>query len=218
MRRARAYLAEAQKRTPSLAGVNFDALLGPVDDIAQPRAGGSTANEDNDQEKLDSMMDSYGQMTLNTNGSMHRDFYGAASGLAWIRKTGNYFNDSDEDASDVTDGSADNDSAATQLFDAPLPPKSALRTGAEGAHSLPPRETATYLLDVIFKQVYPMFHFLWEEDFHEYTDRLYEVEPCQYTESDQSFLPLFYMVMALGYLFSREQHDILGCRNSVAEA
>lgn len=225
LRRARAYLNEAQKRTPSLANVNFDALLGPIEEYSpqQSQPTRSSSDQDlhqgDDSDTLESMMDSYGQMNLDTNGTMERDFYGAASGLAWIQQTRHYFDDLDleyrhryADATDV------GNSAAVQLFDAPLPPRKAFDVATSIPQLLPPRETASRLLHVVVTQVYPMFHFLSEDDFEVSTNRIYERFLIDYQERDQSFLPLFYLVMSLGHLFSRDEHRRHGCRASVSEA
>lgn len=172
-------------------------------------------DELDDQEKLESMMDSYGQMDL---AGKERDFYGAASGLAWIQRTRNYFEETSSTTSESSYHADVENAAAVQLFDAPLPPAQTLPSDPSIPHLLPPRETATRLLRVVFAQVYPMFHFLNEEDFHASTDRIYTRLPSEYEEDDQSFLPLFYLVLALGFLFSRHEHSQLGCRMSVGEA
>ncbi|KAK5951580.1 Gypsy retrotransposon integrase-like protein 1 [Knufia fluminis] len=219
LRRARAYLNEAQKRTPSLAHVDFDALLGPTDESARSERQPVAGSEDDDQdhhEKLESMMDSYGQMSTDTNGIMERDFYGAASGLAWIQRARNYFGDSDSGGSTEIEDDNTNKSAAVQLFDAPLPTKQTLQLDTADVR-LPPRETATKLLRVVFTQVYPMFHFMCEQEFHESTDRIYQLDPHQYKERDHLFLLLLHLVMALGHLFSKEEHDRQGCWSSVSQ-
>lgn len=220
LRRARAYLNEAQKRTPSLAHVNFDALLGPTEDLSGPesKSDQDTKNKDeeaDDQGRLESMMDAYGQMDL---AGKERDFYGAASGLAWIQKTRNYFEDTSSTTSDSTGNPDVENAAAVQLFDAPLPPAHALPSDPSIPHLLPPRETASRLLRVVYNCVYPMFAYLNQDDFNESTDRIYDKPSSEYEEDDQSFLPLFYLVMALGYLFSRHEHNQLGCRSSVGKA
>lgn len=227
LRRARAYLNEAQKRTPSLANVDFDALLGPTEEPTRPDPKLIPHEDDDNMEdesadelgQLESMMDSYGQMDLNSHGGNEREFYGAASGLAWIQRTRHYFDDDDASTTSASSDHPDvENAAAVQLFDAPLPPAQALHPDPSVPHILPPRETAMQLVRVVFTQVYPMFHFLCEEDFHDSTDRIYNHYSTDFDESDQSFLPLFYLVMALGYLFSRNEHSQHGCRASVGEA
>lgn len=172
--------------------------------------------DDEDQEKLDSMMDSYGQMTMNQDAGMERDFYGAASGLAWIQRARTYFGDTNFSGGTRTNEEEANKSAAVQLFDTPLPSAHNLRIKAWAPQLLPPRATATKLLHVVFRQVYPMFHFLYEQDFQDSTDRIYDMEPIQYQESDRSFLSLFHLVIGLGYLLSIEEHDKQGCTASDA--
>lgn len=224
LRRARAYLAEAQKRTPSLAHINFDALLGPNEAASAPASDKVSLDEDDtdEQDELISMMDSYGQMAIDTNGEMHRDFYGSSSGLAWIKKTQHYFAESeDENERENTteiEGSQSNLSAAVQIFDAPLPPRLGTSQTVPIDKLLPSRECATRLRETVFTQVYPMFHFLCEEHFDFSTDRIYNQHPDTFTEQDEAFLPLLYLVLALGYLFSKEEHDRLGCRRSVSQA
>lgn len=235
LRRARAYLNEAQRRTPSLAGVNFDALLGPMDEYSssdtkaesKPFAqseddngddDGAADGNDDDDETLDSMMDAYGQMTVNSHDNMARDFYGAASGLAFIQRTKDMLQVHNGRSPSSEDSPLDlSNSATVQLFDAPLPPKQALHLDTPLSQLLPPRPVADRLVGVVFTQVYPMFHFLCAENFDESTDRIYDKPSVDYDEVDYGFLPLFYVVIGLGYLFSREEHDKHGCRNAVAQ-
>lgn len=219
LRRARAYLNEAQRRTPSLAHVNFDALLGPMDEYTRSERKSSEASkDDDDQDRLASMMDSYGQMTINNQNGAQRDFYGAASGLAWIQKASNYFDRSESSESDESDSLFNDSSATVQLFDAPLPPKHTMRIEETISELLPPQETTTKLLRIVFTQVYPMYHFLFVDDFQASTDRIYSRDPTEYNEADQAFLPLLYLVIGLGFLFSREEHDRRGCKQSLAQA
>lgn len=195
-------------------------MLGATDESAQSDTKLVAGSEDDDQdhqEKLDSMMDSYGQMIMNANGGMERGFYGAASGLAWIQRARRYFGDSDSDGSTASEDHEVNSSAAVQIFDAPLPSRQALHVDDTILQPLPPRVTATHLLHVVFTHVYPMFHFLCEQDFQDSTDRIYQLEPHQYQERDQLFLPLFYLVVGLGQLFSKEEHDRQGCWSSTSQ-
>lgn len=161
------------------------------------------------------MMDAYGQMTLNSNEGMERGFYGAASGLAWIQRAKTYFGGSDSGESPEAEEGQEGSSAAVQLFDAPLPSRSAVHVKDAIPQLLPPRETAEKLLRIVSTQVYPMLHFLDERDFHDSADRLYEVDPSHYQERDQAFVPLFHLVTGVGYLFSKEEHDKQGCRSSI---
>lgn len=201
-----------------MSNINFDALLGSMDEYAHSQTKGQDGSDnEDDQGCLDSMMDSYGQMTINSSGGRERDFYGAASGLAWIRRARDYFQDAASVGSDESEEGEANHSATVQLFDAPLPPKQTLSTDGPIVQLLPPRETASRLVQVVFAQVYPLFHFIHENDFQASTDKIYSLDPSEYNEAEQAFLPLFNLVIGLGYLFSRDEHDKYGCRQAVAQ-
>ena len=167
---------------------------------------------------MHSMLNSYGQMTVNSHDDMARDFYGAASGLAFIQRTSDILQNPRSSSPYSTDISNElSNSATVQLFDAPLPPKQAHHTNTPVSQLLPSRPVADRLVHLVFTQVYPMFHFLCSEDFDQSANRVYGKSPQEYDEVDYGFLPLFYLVMGLGYLFSREEHDKYGCRNAMAQ-
>lgn len=219
LRRARAYLQEAQKRTPSLQNVNFDVLLEPteVDDASAPNTASQKSESDSQSAELESMMDAYGQLGMDVGGKMERNFFGAASGLAWIQRANRYLTEfhAGQDADVQPEQS---DPAAIQLFDAPLPRQVCPDDNTSVHELLPPREVAESMLRIIFTQVYPLFHFLDEGYFSESMDEIYRKHPFEYDETDQQFLTLFLLVIGLGYLFSRTEHDKIGCRKALAEA
>lgn len=219
LRRARAYLQEAQKRTPSLRNVNFDVLLEPteVDDAPALNTGSQKSESDDQSAELESMMDAYGQLGMDVGDKMERNFFGAASGLAWIQRANRYL--TDFHAGQTPDSQPEqSDPAAIQLFDAPLPRRVCSDDGASVQDLLPPRDVAESMLRIIFTQVYPLFHFLDEEYFSHSMDAIYRKHPSEYDDADQHFLTLLLLVISLGYLFSRTEHDKIGCRQALAEA
>ena len=44
--------------------------------------------------------------------------------------------------------------------------------------------------------------------FYKQLDRMYEIPTENYTNTENSFLPLLYAVFALGKLFSQDDHDL----------
>lgn len=44
--------------------------------------------------------------------------------------------------------------------------------------------------------------------FYKQLDRMYEVPAENYTNAESSFLPLLYAVLALGKLFSQDEHEV----------
>lgn len=198
-----------------MAGINFDALLGPAGEYerSDPKSGDFPEDED-EPEELDSMMGSYGEMTLSAEGSLSREFFGAGSGLAFIKRTKDLLDGPNVQHSLFEPAG----SPPVQLFDAPLPPRQAYRLDASIFQLMPPRPTVQRLLHVVFTQVYPLFNFLNEEEFMKCTDRIYETDAIEYTDADRSFLPLFYAVSGLGYLFSRSEHNKHGCQEAMNQA
>lgn len=174
------------------------------------------SDDDDGSDKLESMMDSYGQMTMSASNGVEREFYGASSGLAWIQATQAYFNYFEDGNSGPSFDNGPDSSATVQLFDAPLPPRNDLE--ASQSQLLPPKDTALRLVKIIFTQVYPMFNFLSDEDFEASIDRIYLRAPIDYQDRDQQFLPLFYLILGLGYLFSKVEHDKHGCRKAINQA
>lgn len=219
LRRARAYLQEAQRRTPSLRDVDFDALLKPSepDDASMADSMLSQLESDDESHQLESMMGAYGRFSTETSGRMERDFYGAGSGLAWIHRANRDL--SDFHAGQTAEVSPEpNDCATIQLFDTPLPKQSPLSDEKSVHQLLPVREIANSLLNIIFTQVYPLFHFLEEDYFNDSMDQIYTKQPYNYDDSDQHFLTLFHFVIALGQLLSRAEHGKLGCRDAISQA
>jgi hypothetical protein len=145
------------------------------------------------------------------------EFYGEFSGFSFLQKTKQFFEENEQnlvnsDHSDSTHG------AIKHLFDSPLPDKHALNTAVPISHLLPSRHTASELLQVVFGQAYPLFQFIHEPTFQEKTDRIYELEPIEYEDSDHDFLPLFYVVIGLGFLFSQRKHQKYGCAGAITQA
>jgi len=189
-----------------LSGIDFDLLLRTFDQ--DPTSGQELNNSDQAETKdikLDSMMHSYGRAVSKDDGASN--FYGAASGFAFLSQTQEMFAKN----SDHGDRPAISD-----LFDAPLPSK--LNHKVIDASWLPSRATSARLMNSIFSEVYPLFHFLHEDDYRSKVDRLYELEDAQYTESDRAFLPLFHIVTALGFLYDRDEHESKGCASGIAQA
>ena len=144
------------------------------------------------------------------------EFYGGFSGFAFLHKTKQFFDEENGYQSDTE--SETTQGAIAHLFDSPLPDRQALDINVPISHLLPSRRTASELFKVAFHQAYPLFQFLHVPLFQEQTNRIYEREPLDFDDSDHDFLPLFYVVIGLGFLFSREKHRQYGCCAAVSQA
>ena len=217
LRRARALILSLQSQHPSSqlnAEVSsiFDSPPGspgsPQDSVALAEA--SSGSDDH----LENMLDGRGRLTSNKNST---EYYGGGSGFAFLQQTQLLFNH-DSSATDVRGGSHASLDAMSKLFDSPLPDKQALATDVPMWKLLPSREAATELLHVVFGQTYQLLQFLHEPIFQKQTDRIYGLDPMDFADSDHDFLPLFYSVTALGYLFHQKMHQKYGCKGAVNQA
>jgi hypothetical protein len=222
LRRARAYLTEAKQLIPAWSDKNFDSLLGPAGDLT---AFGQKDSSQNPNGTIDSMMNRYGQSTVNPNNPTEQSFYGAASGLAWLHKTNDHFAGEDSDDGSRHGNDEDSDSlhvsetsAMAQLFDAPLPTGNRHEPDLSISQLLPPQSTAERLQRAVFHHVYPVFRPYVEADFQTAIDRIYKLDPINYSEQDHAFLPLLCLVVGLGYLVCKEEHAKHGCQRSVDQA
>ena len=202
LRRARALIDKLQKQIPVLQSqATFDAIFdspcgSPESaDAPSPRTGeiGSSGVD------LENMMDGLGRLSAADNDTF--DYFGGASGFAFLQRTQQIFENGEQEYSDAH-------LELSRLFDSPLPNKTPLN-GANLSFSLllPSRHSATRLFHVAFRQTYPLFQFLHEATFQKQRDRIYDVDSVHFTAADHNFLPLFYSTMAIGYLFDKQSHQ-----------
>lgn len=216
LRRARALLSKIQAQTPSAqlqAEVNsiFDSPPG------SPSSASDTPGPTDDGmgHHFENMLDGRGRLTSNNKST---EYYGGSSGFAFLHQTQKLFSqDSSGSEHFSTDRHVDMD-AMSKLFDSPLPDKQALATEIPFVKLLPSRQTAEELLQVVFGQTYQLLQFLHEPTFQKQTDRIYDLDPMDFEDSDHDFLPLFYMVTALGYVFNQKMHHKYGCKGTLNHA
>ncbi|KIX92514.1 uncharacterized protein Z520_11834 [Fonsecaea multimorphosa CBS 102226] len=166
------------------------------------------------EDHLENMLDGKGRLT-STKNSM--EYYGGGSGFAFLQQTQLLFNQ-DSPTTELRNSSHLSLDAMSRLFDSPLPDKQALATDIPISKLLPSRQSATELLHAVFGQTYQLLQFLHEPTFQKQTDRIYDLDPMDFEDSDHDFLPLFYSVTALGYLFHQKVHYKYGCKGAVNQA
>ncbi|KIW90596.1 uncharacterized protein Z519_08379 [Cladophialophora bantiana CBS 173.52] len=216
LRRARALITRLQAQHPSAqlnAEVNsiFDSPPGspvPTDSEALGSVDSSSADH------LENMLDGKGRLTSTKNST---EYYGGGSGFAFLQQTQLLFNQ-DSPTTELRNSSHLSLDAMSRLFDSPLPDKQALATDIPISQLLPSRQSATELLYAVFGQTYQLLQFLHEPTFQKQTDRIYNLDPMDFEDSDHDFLPLFYSVTALGYLFHQKMHHKYGCKGAVNQA
>ncbi|EXJ93433.1 hypothetical protein A1O1_01825 [Capronia coronata CBS 617.96] len=215
LRRARALLSKLEAQIPSSqlhAEVNsiFDSPPGSPSSASDTP--GPTDHRLEDQ--FENMLDGKGRLTSNKNSTA---YYGGGSGFAFLHQTQQLFNQDPSGSNEASNGPVDLD-AMSRLFDSPLPDKQALATDVPFVKLLPSRQTARELLHVVFQQTYQLLQFIHGPTFQKQTDRIYDLDPMDFEDSDHDFLPLFYMVTALGYVFHQKMHRKYGCKGTLNQA
>ncbi|EXJ91841.1 hypothetical protein A1O3_00391 [Capronia epimyces CBS 606.96] len=215
LRRARALLSTLQAQNPSAqlhAEVSsiFDSPPGSPSSLSDTTG----PTDDSAGDHFENMLDGKGRLTSSKNST---EYYGGGSGFAFLHQTQQLFNQDPSSSEQSTNGHVDVD-AMSSLFDSPLPDKQALATEVPFVKLLPSRQTATELLHVVFKQTYQLLQFLHEPTVQKQTDRIYDSDPMDFEDSDHDFLPLFYMLTALGYVFHQDMHRKYGCKGTLNQA
>jgi len=152
--------------------------------------------------QLESMVQATRQLDLDEDGNW--DYYGQSSGLSFMRRIQQDFGHIIGDKmpfkyrpySQVLDSGS---SAHTSPAD--------MSTIHAAAIDLPRREEARQLCECALFDAGALLRVVHLPSFFKSFDRLYETTPENYTNADNSFLPLLYAVLALGTLFSQSSSD-----------
>lgn len=155
-----------------------------------------------DDAQLQSMVDRTGALDLDDTGNW--DFHGHSSGYVFMRRFRAQFGDQllpdfktlnkNRTISQVLESPR---SAQSSPYDFNLP----------AAVDLPPREVAIELCCNTLDDCCALMRPVHRPTFFKRLHALYETEPEQYNNEHVQFLPLLYVVMAVGCLFSKTEND-----------
>ncbi|KAF9889105.1 hypothetical protein FE257_008082 [Aspergillus nanangensis] len=187
-----------------------------TDESRSASAGPSDPAPDNggaDESLLESMVDNSGWLDLDDQG--HWDYHGHTSGIIFIRRLRKQLG-----ATDIS---------APTLRSRPIPhvlesPKSTSESPQDGSliptHDLPPRDVALRLCHNGLEDGCSLMRFVHEPSFYAMFDRIYDTPPEQYTNEEHSFLPLLYIVISVGCLFSDDGTgtlDVSGYESAIGQ-
>ena len=157
---------------------------------------------------LESMVQRTGSLDLDDQG--HWDFHGHSSGLVFLRRMREQFGD----LMGGTEGTGlpfqKNTRSMPQGLDSPRssvcsPNESSL----PNTHDLPPKECGRELCQNALDDACALMRFVHQPTFYQLFDRIYDTPPETFGNEDNKFLPLLYLVMALGCLFGRGERSKL---------
>lgn len=171
-----------------------------------------------DESLLESMVDKSGCLDLDDQG--HWDYHGHTSGVTFLRRLRKQLGVLQPSA-----GAAEvplrSRPALPQFLESPrsmndspqeptLPP----------THDLPSREVARRLCHNALEDGCALIRFVHEPSFYALFDRIYDTPPEQFTNEENSFLPLLYIVMSVGCLFSDDGAgtlDVSGYESAIGQ-
>ncbi|KAI9816464.1 MAG: hypothetical protein M1827_001596 [Pycnora praestabilis] len=199
-----------------LGNPNFDAgvpqrMHAPVrqnvnsTDPARAQTGSSSDKDKGGESLLESMVESTGQLDLDDQGCW--DFHGHSSGLAFLRRMREQFGD-------IMGPEARNASPflktrpMSQVFDSPKSADSPVDSILADKVELPPIESAIDLCHNALDHACALMRFVHQPTFYSSLHRIYGIPREDYGNEDNKFLPLLYVVLAVGCLFTKiEQID-----------
>lgn len=192
-----------------------------VEQIVESSKGASTkkaaVSKSDDDGQMQPMVDRVGLLDLDDQGNY--DFHGHSSGFAFMRRFRAQFGEQF-----LPYPSANlRGKNIQQLLESPKSSQSSpYEFNVSASVDLPPREAAIELcrnaLDDCCALMRPVHRPTFFQRFHS----IYDTDPEQYTNQQLKFLPLLYVVMGLGCLFSRAENentmlDIKGYKEAIEQ-
>lgn len=192
-------IAAAQKEQQASAGAT------------KPPAGPAEPGPEGGEEGLlETMVDNSGCLDRDDQG--HWDYHGHTSGIIFVRRLRKQLG-----AADIP---ITKPGAMSQMLGSPKSSESPQDASLPPTHDLPPRAAARRLCHNALDDACSLMRFVHEPSFFASLERIYDVSPEQYTNEENSFLPLLYIVMAVGCLFSDDGAgtlDIAGYEGAIGQ-
>lgn len=169
--------------------------------------------ESADDSMLETMVDSAGCLDLDDQG--HWDYHGHTSGIIFLRRLRKQLGASEMQAPAIRSRPVPSmldspRSVGDSPQDALLPP----------THDLPSRPVARRLCHNAFEDGCSLMRFIHEPTFYATLDRIYDTPAEQYSNEEHSFLPMLYIVMSVGCLFSDDGAgtlDVSGYESAIGQ-
>ncbi|KAF7897477.1 hypothetical protein EAF00_005705 [Botryotinia globosa] len=150
--------------------------------------------------QLRSMIESTGQLDLDERGNW--DFHGGSSGTVFVKRLREQF------GSLLGSPNLLPKPPRAQMpptFDSPRSSTdSPYDSGLPNTMDLPPREVAMSLCEDSLHCACCLLRFVHEPSFYEMLNRVYDLPPDSFGDEEHKFLPLLYMALALGCMFSSQ--------------
>ncbi|KAJ5887865.1 hypothetical protein N7495_007906 [Penicillium taxi] len=188
---------QAPGSTPTPAPTSSSSSASAIGEAnpSKPATGSTDAAPEGGEEPLlETMVDNSGCLDRDDQG--HWDYHGHTSGIIFVRRLRKQLGAADVPINRPV-------KAMNQMLESP---KSVSDSPQDGSlpHTLdlPPRAIARRLCQSALDHACSLMRFVHEPTFFASLDRIYDTAPELYGNEENSFLPLLYIVMAVGCLFS----------------
>ena len=194
-----------KQETPSRKPLSLGAHLRSTG----PHKGGERSSGSSDK-FLESMVDHTGSLDLDDQGNW--DYHGQSSGIVYLRCLREQFGDLMGEAEGYgmpflkTSRIASPRSPVNSPQSSIKSPKGHLLPHTE---DLPPRECAIHLCENALEDACALMRIVHLPTFWAKFDRAYTLPPEQYQDAESRFLPLLYVVLALGAVFAKSENSHL---------
>lgn len=168
-----------------------------------PKKAPCDANKSEDDAQIQTMIDRTGSLDLDDSGNW--DFRGHSSGYVFMRKFRAQFGDGY--LADSKAAAAKNRTKAHILESPRSANSSPYDFNLPGPVDLPRREVAIELCRNTIDDCCALMRPIHRPTFFKRLHSLYDTEPEQYNNSHVQFLPLLYVVMAVGCMFSKPENE-----------
>ncbi|KAJ5551068.1 hypothetical protein N7535_000990 [Penicillium sp. DV-2018c] len=168
----------------------------PTEDAKSQAGPADPVQEGGDEGLLETMVDNSGCLDRDDQG--HWDYHGHTSGVLFVRRLRKQLGATEISApmarprSSITAHMVSPKYSSESPQDTTLPP----------THDLPPRAVARRLCHNAVDHACSLMRFVHEPSFFANLERIYDTPPEQFSNEENSFLPLLYIVIAVGCLFS----------------
>lgn len=156
---------------------------------------------------LESMVENTGSLDLDDQG--YWDYHGHSSGMIFLQRMREQFGD--------MMGEADGQGTPflktrpwTGVIESPKSSGSSpMESNLPNTHDLPSKPCGRELCESTLDEACALFRFVHQPSFYTLFDRIYDVPSDQWGNEENAFLPLLYIVMAVGCLFAKSEKSKL---------
>ncbi|KAL1979176.1 hypothetical protein VTN96DRAFT_6594 [Rasamsonia emersonii] len=191
--------------------------------VSKPGTGSSqpdSSADGGDESLLETMVENSGSLDLDDQG--HWDYHGHSSGVIFMQRLRKQFGNMvipPRPASRSRQISQVLESPKSQS-ESPQDSNSNSNSSLPPTHDLPSKEVARKLCRNTFDHACVLMRFVHEPSFFAMFDRIYDTPWEQFTNEEHTFLPLLYVVIAVGCLFSDDVEstlDVAGYEGAIGQ-